>query len=131
MFSKNQRHLLLNFIELYKKSHPGTNPQYKIQPCKSYVAVRQIEQERLTLKVKDGLYPIMLYPSMKCIFLKSRKPNARKSKTTAIAIRQLSYLTKKNAQLTKEERSSSNKKYDRLCRYIENEYYNSVMEFQC
>lgn len=104
MFSKNQRHLLLNFIELYKRSHPGKDPKWSIQLCKSYVAVRQVEQERLGYKKNDGFYPLMIHPSMKCIFLKNRKSSARKAKTTTVAIRQLSYLTKKNAQLTQQER---------------------------
>jgi len=68
---------------------------------------------------------------MHCVFLRNKKSSLKKTKRTSIAIQQLNYLTKKNSQITENDRERSNRKYEQLSKYINNEYYNSLLEFRC
>lgn len=63
---------------------------------------------------------MFLYPSMHCVFLKNKKQSIKKAKKTAISIKQLPYLTRKLGHLTQPERELSNKKFNKVSKYMEN-----------
>ena len=72
-----------------------------------------------------------LWPSMRAIFLKKKKKLVSPIKKSIIGIRTLSYIKNRDKVLTKQEFEKSIKTYDRVKKFAEKEYENTLECFEC